>query len=165
MLADLLRGSYGYSNNRLKERKIKCNFAGWPLSGWLTPPMAVRMPEPAPMVSGWSQLTVSTQPLHGYGWPGYGLMLTRRPEKRQRNPLFVYLSLQAPNRGCIKDLVPPELKIKCVYYSLKNRIGGTSVVVFVLVVLIWSLTTIVGVDCTLALRNCQMEPIYTYVNI
>ena len=31
-------------------------------------------------------------------------------------------------------MVPPELKIKCVYYSLKNRIGGTSVVVFVLVV-------------------------------
>ena len=70
--------------------------------------------------SGWSQLTVSTQPLHGYGWPGYGLMLTRRPEKRQRNPLFVYLSLQATNGGCIKDLVPPELKIKCVYYSLKK---------------------------------------------
>ena len=117
--------------------------------------------------SGWSQLIVSTQPLHGYGWPGYGLMLTRRPEKRQLTIIFCLFifPFKLQTGGCIKDLVPPELKIKCVYYSLKNRIGGTSVVVFVLVVLIWSLTTIVGVDCTLALINCQMEPIYTYVNI
>ena len=118
--------------------------------------------------SGWSQLTVSTQPLHGYGWPGYGLMLTRRPEKRQRNPLFVYLSLQAPNGGCIKDLVPPELKSKYIYQS-KNRIGGTlgtGVVVIVLIFLLcsfyyycWSWLH------TIVLRNCRMATIYTYVNI
>ena len=77
-----------------------------------------------------------------------------------------YLSLQAPNGGCIKDLVPPELKSKYIYQS-KNRIGGTlgtGVVVFVLIFLLcsfyyycWSWLH------TIVLRNCRMATIYTYV--
>ena len=78
-----------------------------------------------------------------------------------------YLSLQAPNGECIKDLVPPELKSKVYILQSKNRIGGTlgtGVVVIVLIFLLcsfyyycWSWLH------TIVLRNCRMATIYTYV--